>query len=201
VLGATAIGGWWYARNSFLYKTPFIHTIGRFGSGAELIARAGQSVWLVWFTVRETSLSLWAQRGWLHPGFIEISLYTVMIALILLAAWQGTRRWFGRGVEAVSSDPAGWLAGLLLLTLIVGHQLQVWFVDYEFNAGGRYLMNGLLAIQALVVSGLARTRGGNKWMILWVAVFLIMDVVSAHRISTVLNPEYAPGWQMFHPRP
>jgi hypothetical protein len=74
-------------------------------------------------------------------------------------------------------------------------------VDYEFNAGGRYLMNGLLAIQALVVSGLARTRGGNKWLILWVGVFLIMDVVSARRISTVLNPEYAPGWQMFHPRP
>ena len=195
LLGAAVISGWYYARNSLLYGTPFIHTAGRFGSGLDLARESGKPLWLFYYSIRETYLSTWAQRGWLPPGAIEVGLYVALSLLIAAAIWAGVRgRLRGR---VWTSDPAPWLCGLFLACLVVGHQLQVWFVDYEFNAGGRYLLNGLMGTCALIVLGLERLRSGKVWLAALVLVLLTMNVVSAHRIRTTLNPRYAPGWRMF----
>lgn len=189
--GALAVAGWWYARNSWLYGTPFIHTVAYVGSGLSLAERTGQGAWLLWFTLRETYLSTWAQRGWLPPGGVEGSLYGLLTALLLLAAGKGLR------ARGKAPDPAAWLCGILMLSLILGHQFQVWWVDYEFNAGGRYLLNGLMGLHALVVDGLGSLRRPGVGWALWALLFLVMDAFSAHRIWTVLNPRYAPGWRLF----
>lgn len=199
VCAGAVIAGWWYARNSFLYRQPFIHTTGRFVSGFEFAQFRG-FVRVLRLATRETYLSMWAQRGWLDPGPVEIGLYAVLSALLLLAIGVGVRTWLS-GRRSSVRDPAPWLCGLLMLSMIIGHQMQVWCSDIEFNAGGRYLLNGFLGLQALIVSGLYRARGSAAWLLLWVGVVLVMDTVAVHRIWTVLNPLYVPGWQLFQSRP
>lgn len=201
VLGAVAISGWWYARNSYLYKTPFIHTTGRFGSGLQLAEITGQGMHLLMLTLRETYLSIWAQRGWLHPGPLEISVYAILTVLLSISAYQGISSLCSRKGKSIVSDPGNWMAGLFFASLVIGHQMQVWMVDYEFNAGGRYLLNGFMALLALIFAGLYKTKARTILLLHFIAVALIMDAISAHRIWTVLNPQYAPGWHIFQFRP
>ena len=199
VLAAAAlIAGWWYARNANLYGSAFIHTVAKVGPGLALADKTGNGGFLLWFTIRETYLSTWVQRGWLTPGVSEIGLYVILSGLILAAALLGAAGAARQRREAPAVDPAPWLCGLFLVTLVVGHQMQVWFVDYEFNAGGRYLLNGLMGVHALIVGGLARPRARQALWSVWVGVLLLMNITDAGRIWLDLNPRYAPGWRIFH---
>jgi 4-amino-4-deoxy-L-arabinose transferase-like glycosyltransferase len=188
---AGAISVWWYARSAQLSGHAVQHTFNNLGSGLDL---AGIADWkpVLWVTLRETYLSSWAQRGWLPPGIVEIVLYALLSALILFAVFGG----FARRKER-AADPAPLLCGLFVIVLILAHQYQVWFVDFGWNAGGRYILNGLLAVCALIVGSLYGLRGRRIWLTAFVGILLAMDLVSANRIWTTLNPMYAPGWKAF----
>ncbi len=196
LLGAAAIAGWWYARNSWLYGTPFVHSDGRYGSGLFLAQQTGQGLKLLWIALRETGLSTFAQRSWLPLGLV-VPIYAPLAALMVLAAYGGVR-----GARKPSAfDPAPWVCGITFLTLILGHQAQVWFSDYEFNAGGRYLLNGLMGAYALMVSGLYALPARRLAIALLLAVALFTNTVSIVRIWTVLNPRHYPEWRLFELTP
>ena len=197
LLGAAAIAGWWYARNSWLHGTPFIHSEGRYGSGLFLARETGQGLRLLWVALRETSLSTFAQRSWLPRGAVA-PIYAPLAALVAIAVYGGLRR--GK-LGPSSFDPAPWICGITFLTLCLGHQAQVWFSDYEFNAGGRYLLNGLMGGYALMISGLYAVPPRRVAVALLVAIALAANAVSVVRIWTVLNPRHYPEWRLFELTP
>jgi len=198
LLGAAAIAGWWYARSSWLYGTPFVHTTGRYGPGLLLARVTGEGPGLLAVTLRETYLSTWAQRSWLPLWFVA-PMYVPLTTLILLsiggAVWSRARR-----AEPADFDPAPWICGAAILALAIAHQAEVWLADYEFNAGGRYLLNGMLGADALIVAGLGRLRWPRMWPAVLVGILVLADLVAAVRIVTVLNPRHYPGWRPFGPR-
>lgn len=196
LLGAAVIAGWWYARNSWLYGTPFIHSEGRYGSGLFLARETGQGLKLLWVALRETGLSTFAQRSWLPLGAV-MPIYAPLAALVGLALCGGLRA----TRKPSSFDPAPWICGITFLALFLGHQAQVWFSDYEFNAGGRYLLNGLMGAYALIISGLYALRARRVAVTLLVAIALVTNAVSVVRIWTVLNPRHYPEWRLFELTP
>ena len=199
LLGAAAIAGWWYARNSWLYGTPFTHTTGRYGSGLLLTQVTGRGLQFLAVTLRETYLSTWAQRSWLPTWFVA-PLYAPLTAILALAAVGGVIGCRARGRGDRPFDPAPWICGVTILVLFLGHQAQVWLVDYEFNAGGRYLLNGMLGACALIVAGLEKLRWQRVWPAVLVGLLVLADLVAAVRIVTVLNPRHYPDWRPLGPR-
>lgn len=190
--------GWWYVRCQLLYGTAFTHTPGRYGSGLEnaFVGGFGFFARLTW---RETYLSTWAQRGWFPEGAWTVVLYGVIAAMTALTV--GGLIW----AKCLNSgSPAlRWplnLCGLQTALIFAGQQWAFWTVDVEFNAGGRYMLVALAAIALLWVSvlNLFRPTGRKLLAGIWVASLLAMNVTSAWNIWTVLNPRYAPGWQVFH---
>lgn len=195
VVAATC--GWWFGRNIFLYGTPFIHTTGMMGSGLDAALRGGfwQFGWLTW---RETYLSSWVQRGWFPVGFWTGLLYGIIILLTVgaVAGLVKGKRETGSEAERVALN----YSGLLLLLLFLGQQWAYWTVDVEFNAGGRYILVGMMGLALLLVSGLRKLLGGISLPVLWVwtVSLLVMNQVSIWCIWAVLNPRYAPNWEIFH---
>jgi 4-amino-4-deoxy-L-arabinose transferase-like glycosyltransferase len=190
--------GWWYVRCRLLYGTAFTHTPGQYGSGLEnaLVGGFGFFAKLTW---RETYLSTWAQRGWFPTGAWTGVLYGVIVAMTALTA--GGLIW----ARLRNSGPAAlrWplnLAGLQTALIFAGQQWAFWTVDVEFNAGGRYMLVALAAIALLWVSVLSRFRPGSRKLLggVWLASLLAMNITSAWNIWAVLNPRYAPAWQIFH---
>ncbi len=195
ILIAVLIGGWWYVRNSWLYNTPFLHTAGRFGSGVDVVRGAGQFGHFLGFTLKATYLSAWQEIGW-TPGLLGVLLYLLITMLLVIAVLVAVTKRLRYRSENFDSAP--WLCGLFILTLIVSHQAQVWLVDFEFNAGGRYLLNGLIAVHLLVIGSF----GGLKWtrtlQAVWVGVFVIFSIASVHNLATSVNPSAIPAWQPLH---
>jgi len=200
------LSGWWYARNLSFYGTPFIHTVAPYGSALENALRPGGSfAFFAWLTVRETYLSSWAQRGWFPAGVIEWVLYAVIIAFTL-AASAGWLRHPAPTPQTSSTQAQRQRVGarmlaLLLGAIVIGHQAAFWLSDVEFNAGGRYVLVAMSAVGLLGISGLSRLLAGRGLRIaigLWLVAIVVMNMVSAWNIVTVLNPRYAPGWQLFH---
>jgi hypothetical protein len=199
-----AVCGWYYARNAFLYGTPFIHTQGLMGTGLEAAMRTSfwQFAWLTW---RNTYLSSWAQIGWFPPGFWNTLLYGVVVAMSLLALaglvrqkrlrqqadLQGEREPLRRALN---------LSGLALALVFLGHQWAYWTMDVEFNAGGRYILVAMAGLVLLLLVGVRLCLGQAARPVFrgWLVALLVMNQVSVWCIWAVLNPRYAPGWQVFH---
>lgn len=190
--------GWWYARNSWMYGTPFIHTVGQLSSGINLAAITGEGARLLFITLRNTYISSWIEMAWMPPGALGVALYSMLTVMLFIAAGMAIRNRFTLVSFTGAFDPALWLCGILLLTLFLSHQTQVWFTDYEFNAGGRYLLNGMVAAHALVISALYKTRRHRIYWFIWIALFVIMNAFAIHHILTVLTPKCFPDWHPFH---
>jgi 4-amino-4-deoxy-L-arabinose transferase-like glycosyltransferase len=205
LVACIAVCGWWYARNALLYGTPFIHTSAPLGSALENALRRTMGFgFLGRLTLRETYLSSWMQRGWLPSGWPECVLYGLIMLATLGAVVGLVRRKSVARAEAQppsALDAALHLGGWLLLGVVVGHQLAYWLVDVEFNAGGRYVLVAMPVIAMAIVSGasaLLRGRSLSVALAVWVIGLLAMNAASAYNILIVLNPRYAPGWDMFH---
>ncbi len=200
-----AVCGWWYARNALLYGTPFIHTTAPYGSAlANVLRGTGGLGFLAWLTLRETYLSSWLQRGWLPAGWPEFALYGLIILATVTALAGLVRRARGSRLSEQRRSPldvALHLGGWLLVSVIVGHQFAYWFADVEFNAGGRYVLVAMPVIALGIVAGTSALLRG-RWLrialAMWLLGLVVMNAASAYNILTVLNPRYAPGWQIFH---
>ena len=185
-------GGWWYARNLVLYGQPFIHTAGKLGTGLSLAARAGLGQ-TAWFTLSETFLSAWAQRGWFPPGlepFFDAAL--VLLPLLAFVGFLLHRR--------APGPPRFLMRACLCLLLFVffSQQIAFWTVDVELNAGGRYLLAALPATATLLIAGISRfgARVSRPVFGVWLALLAGMNFASIWNIVSVLTPHYFPGWKM-----
>lgn len=199
-----AVCGWYFARNAFLYGTPFVHTQGLMGTGLEAAFRAGflSFAWLTW---RNTYLSTWAQVGWFPPGFWNTVLYGVTILMTLLAAVGLGRQKRTPREEVLPGDPeplrrALNLSALALALVFLGHQWAYWTMDVEFNAGGRYILVAMAGLVLLLLVGVRFCLGQAARPVIgaWLIALLVMNQVSVWCIWALLNPRYAPGWQIFH---
>jgi hypothetical protein len=195
ILGLWLVGaGWWYLRNLALYGRPFIHTaVANMGPGLTLAGRIGMGQ-ILWFTLSETFLSFWAQRGWFPDAWSGI-LYG-LIGLLILAAILGWVR--GRNPIGLPRIFIG-LCLFLPLSLFLGQQWAFWRVDMELNAGGRYLLIALPAIAVLLIAGVTRLgpRASGIILPLWIILLVILNIASAYHIEGILTPHYFPGWRMF----
>jgi 4-amino-4-deoxy-L-arabinose transferase-like glycosyltransferase len=196
LLGASLMCAWWYSRNSVLYKTPFLHTAGQYGTGLAMALYSGRTLSLLRVTLVNTYFSTWAEGAWLPHNIVGLALFVPITVCIIAAAIGGVVRRIKRSARSLSSDPALWLCGILLISLLVFHQAQVWFVDYEFNAGGRYMLNGLVAASALVIASLGSMRLRRAWLTIWVAGLLVAAIVSPVYMLTVNNRVADPGWHV-----
>lgn len=225
------LGGWWYARNLYLYGSLTLKTAAPYGSGLDNALRTGNFLFYAWLSIRETFLSTWIQRGWLPAGAVEYALYGVVILYTLgaVAGWIIGRRERSQGDFRAEGETSGgtarWgaehVAALLMLILlasvVAGQQLAFWLADVEFNAGGRYVLMAMSGIALLGLVGWRKllapesSRGGGASpatrtapalstvaLALWLVAIVVMDLASAWNIVTVLNPRYAPGWQLLH---
>lgn len=204
-LGAfLAVCGWYFARNAFLYGTPLIHTQGLMGTGLEAAFRAG-FIDFAWLTWRNTYLSSWAQIGWFPPGVWNTLLYGVIVVMTFLGVVGLVRQKCTPREEVLPGEPeplrrALNLSGLSLALVFLGHQWAYWTMDVEFNAGGRYILVAMMGMVLLLLVGvrfcLGHAARGVTWG--WLIALLVMNQVSVWCIWAVLNPRYAPGWQIFH---
>jgi 4-amino-4-deoxy-L-arabinose transferase-like glycosyltransferase len=186
----------WYARNLFLYGSPFIHTNGKYGTGLQN-AIADSFVTFGWLTWRETFLSTWVQRGWFPDGFWTWLLYGIVIVSVIGCIVLLALKRKNTGFPAYEATVLK-LCALFILLIFLGQQWAFWTVDVEFNAGGRYLLAGLPAIIALLFAGWGNNKLGKIWTASWLTALLVMNLVSAQNIMNVLNPKYAPNWKMFN---
>ena len=201
--GVWAVGGaWWYVRNIVLYGSPFIHTKATMGPGVDYLALNGASHVLA-VGAADTYLSIWAQLGWFPAGAAGNLLYGLISLFVLLAIAGFVLR--KRSIPATQT-PAPALrftviasVAILLFTLL-GQQIAYLFVDAGWQAGGRYLLTALPELGVLMVLGLrslpsplfARiTQGG------WIALLLVLNLLSANTIISDLVPRDFPGWRMF----
>ena len=205
-LGAlVAMSGWWYARNLYLYGSPLVKTAAPYGSGLDNALATGHAGFYAWLTIRETFLSSWAQRGWFPAGALEYLLYAVILVYTIgaVVGWAAGRQSPGRitGARLRRQRAAVGLMALLLAAVVAGQQAAFWLSDVEFNAGGRYVLMGMSGIALLGLAGWARLLS-RRWVLvavgLWLVAIVVMDLASAWNIVAVLNPRYAPGWQLFH---
>ena len=196
MLGAAAMAAFWYIRNSILYRTPFIHTEGRFGSGLDIVQAVGMGPHFLWVTLSNTYLTIWVERAWLPPQLLGRVFYLLISILIIVALLGSVYRAICGSKRLANIDRAPLLCGILLLSLIISHQAQVWLVDYEFNAGGRYLLNGILAIQAMIVGSFSQMRFNKIWNILWIVVLIAINIVSIQYMISTLNPSNIPEWEL-----
>ncbi|MBC8101721.1 MAG: hypothetical protein H7Z41_03945 [Cytophagales bacterium] len=197
-------GAWWYVRNLVLYGKPFIHTKATMGPGLEYAALNGGPLRVAAVGASETYLSIWAQRGWFPAGTGESVLYCLVTLFVLLAGVG----FFLRRRRSTSSPQApdtalrfATAASVVILTFtLVSQQIAYLFVDAGWNAGGRYLLTALpeiavllvLGLRSLVPPALARAALGG-----WVALLVVMNLISANTIISALVPRDYPGWQMF----
>lgn len=193
------LGGWWYARDWALYGQPFIHTAGRLGTGLGLGARMGLGP-TARFTLSETFLSAWAQRGW-FPAPLEPAFDALLVLMPLLALAGFVRRRAPAASRPAQGGPPRFILGIclgLLLFVFVSQQIAFWAVDVELNAGGRYLLAALPATAVLLVAGVSRLgpRAAAGVFSAWL-LLLGMNVAAAYNIASVLTPHYFPGWHMF----
>lgn len=199
-----AVCGWYFARNAFLYGTPFIHTQGLMGTGLQ--AALHTSFWqFAWLTWRNTYLSSWAQIGWFPSGFWSTPLYGVVVLMTLLAAVGLVRQRRAPQAEELPGEPeplrrALNLSGLALALVFLGHQWAYWTMDVEFNAGGRYILVAMMGLVLLLLVGvrLCLRQAVRPVIWGWLVALLVMNQVSVWCIWAVLNPRYAPGWQIFY---
>jgi hypothetical protein len=91
------------------------------------------------------------------------------------------------------------LAIAMVLFEFFGQQIAVWFVDFGWNAGGRYLLQMYPEIMLLVTLGLiAYNRKISTGLLgLWICLIVVMNVISAKNIVDYLVPHYFAGWRMF----
>ncbi|HEY3329928.1 MAG TPA: hypothetical protein VGK19_07915 [Capsulimonadaceae bacterium] len=196
-----AVCGWYYVRSYVLYHSVFLHTPGKLGTGWEFAASAGLYK-TVMISLRETCLSVWAQRGWFPPAADWT--FMILIGVMILAAIIG----YAIRAKSESSGtglPAAKVALVYTFLVFAAQQVAFWKVDIEFNAGGRYLLVALPAIAYLLVSGVVRLPRSARVAVLsiWVLLLFAMNLTAANEIVSVLTPYYYPGWQMFefgHPR-
>lgn len=199
-LASTFIGSalpcaWWFIHNQALYGSAFIHTQGQVGSGLGLAAATGMGPHLLRLTLSNTYITTWVERAWMPPGAIGQLLYALISIIIMVALIGGVLRAMRRSAGE-AKDPAPMLCLVFLLSLIAFHQAQVWFVDYEFNAGGRYLLNAILAIQALIIGSLWRLRYNRYWALAWVLLLVAVNIVSIAYMLAHVNPSAVPGWHV-----
>lgn len=201
-LSFLATCGWWYIRSILLYGSAFIHTAGKLGTGTDMAERKG-IIKTALFTWSETFLSTWIQRGWLPVGFWSLLFYSIIIVIVLFAVFGLQKARTTRTLTSTEAADAQWLAiklsCLLVVLVFLGHQWAFWTVDVEFNAGGRYILVAMPAIAALLTLGLSPfpVRWRQALLGIWLCALPIMSIVSAWNIDTVLNPRYAPDWEIF----
>ena len=202
---AFAVGGWWYIRNLIYYGTPFIHTAAPYGSALDNAFASGRFGFFAWLAARETYLSTWIQRGWLPAGPAEWAFYG-FITLLLLGAVIG---WGVRRGDDTDSDDGlserrrqgAVLSVLTLVAVVLGQQAAFWLSDVEFNAGGRYALIAMAGIIHVTMGGWSRLVNRRALVILFACLgvaLVVASLLSAWQILYVLNPRYAPGWQLFH---
>lgn len=204
--GVWLVGGaWWYVRNIAIYGTPFIHTTPTLAlkTGMDYIPLNG-ALRVGAVSVSETYLSIWAQRGWFPADTGEKILYPLITVFVLAAVAGYVLGRRPRTEGSVPTSPALRFAvvasvSVLLLTL-VSQQIAYWFVDVGWNAGGRYMLTALPEIAVLLVLGmrslrppaLARAAIGG-----WIALLVVLNLISANTIISDLVPRDYPGWRMF----
>ena len=202
--GVWLVGGaWWYVRNIALYGSPFIHTTATKGPAIDYLSQNG-ILGVAKVGIVETYLSIWAQRGWFpaSAGDGENFLY-YLITLFVLLAIAG---FVLRRRPQTETKPAPALRFALaasvtvLLFTFVSQQIAYWFVDAGWTAGGRYILTALPEIAVLLVLGvrslrppaLARAALGG-----WIALLVVLNLISANTIISDLVPRDYPGWRMF----
>jgi 4-amino-4-deoxy-L-arabinose transferase-like glycosyltransferase len=196
LLGAAAISAWWYLRNSLLYATPFVHTQGRVGSGLDLAAMTRGGLHLLQLTLTNTYITIWVERAWLPIGAVGWTVYTLISVMMISAIMAAVLRRLRPSAPRSAFDTAQWLCAIFIAGLVLFHQAQVWLVDYEFNAGGRYLLNGLVAVEALLVASFAGMRGSGFWFAAWVGLLIAINIISIHFMLTEVNPIVCPNWHV-----
>lgn len=200
---ALAVGAWWYARNLMYYGSPFIHTAAPYGSALDNAFASGRFGFLAWLAARETFLSTWIQRGWL-PGPAEWLFYGLVIVLVVgaVVAWIAQRREATDEPETSGLRAQGAVLSVAtLIAVVLGQQSAFWLSDVEFNAGGRYVLMAMPGIVHIMLGGWSRLVTRRALIVIFAcfaAAVVVANLLSAWNIVTVLNPRYAPGWQVFH---
>lgn len=201
--GLWAVGGaWWYVRNLVLYGSPFIHTKATMGPATDYLDR--NSLFHVFAVgVTDTYLSIWAQIGWFPAGPATKLLYG-LITLFVVLAIAGFALRKRSAVAAQPLAPALRFAVIasvaILLFTLMGQQIAYWFVDAGWQAGGRYVLTALPELSVLLVLGLrslpppAFARIAQSG---WMALLLILNLLSANTIISDLVPRDYPGWRIF----
>ena len=95
-----------------------------------------------------------------------------------------------------TGDRAPLLMGVLLISLFAFHQYQVWFVDFAFNAGGRYMLNGLAAADALIIAALWTLRARKVYVAVWIGIPVVMTLLTAVGLWFIINTAQVPGWHV-----
>lgn len=190
--GAMIISAWWYIRNSILYKCIIPHTMSDVTSGIVFAKHYGFGD-LIRITLVNTFKSSWVECGWIPPGIIGLSIYLIIAGLILVSVIAAIRQ---RSKTKAEFNPVPWLCGILLASLFVSHQYQVWTQDFAFNAGGRYMMSGLPAAFALIIGPISTMRSAKLWYSLWIGMLLLMDITVLFALLVVLNGHTVPDWHL-----
>ena len=183
-LGAVIISGWWYFRNSHLYHKLFLHTNGQYGSGYAIAAFNGYTMTLLMTTLQNTFFTIWVERMWMPASHFTLFLFWAILIIVLFALLGWVYRLFTRQKNEALYDSGVLLCSIFFLTFVLFHQLQVWAVDYEFNAGGRYLLNALIALYSLMLSSFRKMRLGK---VLCAACFFVLMAMNVSVICNLIN--------------
>lgn len=184
ILGVAAlVGGWWYARNWFLYGSPFnlgVHWAGpwAYGRSHPLRAVLPRLVGVEW--------SWWGMFGTGTIGFPD-GVYMALRAgwLLALAGWGLVLlRFPPRGVSA-------WVWGLLWAWSLLILALQVRWMQTMIAPWGRLLFPALAPMACLLVEGWRGwlpSRARSTPLLVPVAGLLLLSAVAP---LAVIGPAYA----------